>query len=219
MSKKDEQMFKRYWRKLFGKAQVALQGASDIALQVQLFDVLEDFFDNSNCWQEAIPVSVIPNTLIYQIYPLQEGRILRLNGVLDQNNMQQQAIMPVAGTLQFLYPYNSIQTMTAIVVKTVTDPLCCFPPGIPEWLLPAFGRGIYHGLVGAMFLQPGQSYSNPQMANYHTQKFRDAWAHARVSIMKANTVGAQNWAFPQQFRTYSQKGGVSTFNVHPTPQQ
>jgi hypothetical protein len=35
--------------------------------------------------------------------------------------------------------------------------------------------------------------------------------------MKMNAVGAQSWVFPQQFRVFGQKGGVSTFNVHPTP--
>ena len=217
MSKKDDDTFKRYWRKVFGQAKVALQGASDIELKVQLFDVLEDFFDNSNCWREVIPLAVIPNTLDYPIYPTEGGRILRLYGVLDQNNVQQQAVMSKIGTVTFLYPYNNTQPMSAIVVKTVTDPLCCFPPGIPDWLLPAFGRGITHGLIGFMMLQPGQSYSNIQMANFHIQKFRDSWAHARTAMMKMATVGAQTWMFPQQFRTFSQKGGVSTFNVLPTP--
>jgi hypothetical protein len=109
--------------------------------------------------------------------------------------------------------------MQATVVKTVNDPLCCYPPYIPDWVLPTHGVGIQHGLIGSMMLMPGQSYSNTQMANYHLLKFRDRCAHARVAATKANTVGAQAWAFPQTFRTRSQKGGVSTFNVHPTTQR
>jgi hypothetical protein len=214
MSKKEND---RYWRKLLGQAEITLSGASRIALQVQLYEVLEDFFNLSNCWQEAITFTVVPETLDYPIYTA-AGRILRLNGVLDQNYTPQAALMPDLGIVRFLYPYNNTQPMTAIVVKTVTDPLCCHPPsGVPEWLLPVHGIGLFHGLVGNMMLQPGQSYSNPQMANYHLQKFKDAWAHARVSTSKMNTIGAQNWAFPQQFRVTSQKGGVSTYNVLPTP--
>ena len=144
------------------------------------------------------------------------GRILRLYGVIDQNNVPQQAVMPEVGTIQFLYPYSNPQPMMASVVKTVTDPLFCFPPNIPDWMLPVHGLGILHGLLGGMMLQPGQSYSNPPLANFHLQKFRDAIAHARVAMMRMNTVGAQSWAFPQQFRVTGQKGGVSTFNVHPT---
>lgn len=206
----------RYWQKLMGQAAVSLAGASKSELRVALYETLEEFFNNSNCWQEAISVPVIPETLDYALYPVAGGRVLRLYGVLDENGSAQAAIMPEPGKLRFLYPYTQGQTMTAVVIKTVTDPLCCYPPYIPDWILPTHGIAISHGLIGSMMLQPGQSYSNPQMANYHLQKFRDGWAHARVAMTKANTVGVQNWAFPQQFRTSSQKGGVSTFNVHPT---
>jgi hypothetical protein len=125
--------------------------------------------------------------------------------------------MPTLDTVQFLYPYTDVQPMTAVVIKTVTDPLDCYPPGVPEWLLPVHYLTLLNGLLGGMMLQPGTSYSNTQLANYHTQKFRDGIAHARVAMMRMNTVGSQSWGFPQQFRVGGQKGGVSTFNVIPTP--
>jgi hypothetical protein len=206
-----------YWAQLLGQAQVSLSGASDIGLKVQLFDVLQRFFDESNCWQEVITFSAIPDTLDYPLIPMNGGRILRLLAVLDQNVVPQAAVMPEIGTVQFLYPYTNIQPMTAIVIKTVTDPLQCFPPGIPEWLLPMHYLTIFSGILGNMMLQPGNSYSNVQLANYHTQKFRDGISHARVAAMKMNSYGAQTWMYPQQFRVSSQKGGVSTFNVIPTP--
>jgi hypothetical protein len=205
-----------YWRKLLGQAKVTLSGASDVELKVQLFEVLQEFFDQSSCWQETIKFMVVPDTLDYPLAPL-SGRILRLYGAIDQNNVQQAAIMPEIGVVRFQYPYTDAQPMTAVVVKTVTDPLACYPPGIPDWVLPVHGLGIYHGLLGNMMQQPGLSYSNPQMASYHLQKFNDTKGHARVAMIKANTVGAQAWSFPQRYRTYGQKGGVSTFNIMPTP--
>ena len=203
-----------YWDRLMGQAGTILTGASDAELRVQLFDVLEEFFDGSNCWQENIGFTVIPDTLEYPLLPL-SGRILRLYGVLDQNNVPQQAVMPTIGTVRFLYPYTNIQPMTATVVKTVTDPLTCHPPHIPDWVLPAHGRAVLNGILGNMMLQPGFSYSNPPLAQFHLQRFRDGIAHARVAAMRASTVGAQSWAYPQQFRVRGQRGGISTFNVHP----
>jgi hypothetical protein len=204
----------RYWAKLFGQASVALAGASDAQLRVQLFDVLDEFFKDSNCWQETIPLVVVPDTLVYSIMVL-SGRIVRLNGVLDQNNVPQQAVMPEPGTLQFLYPYSNTQEMSVVVVKTVTDPLLCYPPYIPEWVLPTYFTGLLRGLMGYMMMQPGQSYSNDKLGNFHLIKFRDTISHARVATKKANTIGAQAWAFPQGFRTFNQRGGVSTTNTHP----
>ena len=60
--------------------------------------------------------------------------------------------MPTIGTVQFLYPYTNTQPMTASMIKTVTDPFLCSPPHIPEWVLPAHGLGILHGLLGGMML-------------------------------------------------------------------
>jgi hypothetical protein len=217
VSKKNIDPCDLYWAQLMGQAQVSLSGASKIGLRVQLFDTLQRFFDESNCWQEIIRFTVIPDTLDYPLVPMKGGRILRLLGVLDQLAVPQSAIMPEIGTVQFLYPYTDVQEMTAVVIKTVTDPLSCFPPGVPEWLLPTHYLTLLSGLLGGMMLQPGSSYSNPQLANYHTQKFRDGIAHARTAMIRANAVGSTSWVFPQSFRVSSQKGGVSTFNVIPTP--
>jgi hypothetical protein len=205
----------RYWAKLIGQATVTLPGASDALLRVQLFDTLEEFFDGSNCWMESINFTVVPDMLDYKLYPV-SGRIIRLDNVVDQNNVPQAAVMPDIETVRFQFPYSNVQPMIATVIKNVTDPLSCFPPHIPDWILPAHGLKILHGLIGNMMLQPGQSYSNPALANFHLAKFNDGISGAYVSSSKMNTVGAQPWAFPQQFRVSGQRGGVSTFNVLPT---
>jgi len=215
MSKKTKE-FDVYWGKLLGSAKVYLMGASDKQLRVQLFDVLHQFFHDSSCWTEAIRFTVIPETLDYPLYTTQ-GRILRLDAVLDQHNTRQQAVMPDIGTVSFLYPYTQTQPMTAIVIKTVTDPLMCFPPNIPDWILPKHGIVILHGLIGSMMMLPAQSYTNPQMAQFYLGKFNDGISGAMVAATKMNTMGAQTWAFPQSHRTSSQRGGISTYNVHPQP--
>lgn len=212
MSKSDES--ERYWAKLIGQANVILAGVSDAELRVQLFDVLLEFFNDTSCWVERVNFTVIPDCLEYPVHPL-TGRTLRLQCVLDQNNVPQSAIMPTIGTVQFLYPYSNSQLVTALLVKTVTDPFQCFPPNIPDWVLPVHGLGILHGILGAMMMHPGQSYSNQQMGAFYSGKFRSAVTKARVAAMHANTTGAQAWAYPQAFSVRGQRGGVSTFNVHP----
>jgi hypothetical protein len=214
MARKNE--FNAYWGKLLGQAKVRLLGASEKQIRVQLFDVLDEFFDNSNCWTESIGITVIPETLDYPLRPT-GGRIVRLEAVLNQHNLPEQAVMFDIGTVHFLYPFSQTQPMTAIVVKTVTDPLACFPPNIPDWILPKWGTVLLYGVVGNMMMVPAQSYTNPQMAQFFLGKFNDGISAAVVSAAKANTVGAQSWMFPQGFRSSSQRGGISTYNVHPSP--
>jgi hypothetical protein len=213
MSKKDCNL---YLTKILGESNVYLSGASDAQLRVQLFDTLEEFFDGSNSWQELIPVTVVANALDYPLVTT-NGQIIRLMGVYDSNRVPQAAAMPEIGILHFMYPYTNTQQMTAVVVKNVTDPLKCYPPFIPEWVLPIHGRTILAGILGGMMIQPGTSYFNPTLGNFKLRVFRDGISKARVAMMKANTVNAQSWTYPQSYRTSSQKGGVSTFNVYPTP--
>lgn len=208
--------FNGYWAKLIGQAKVALIGSSSVQLKVQLYDTLEEFFDGSCCWTENIGFVAIPDTLDYPLQPI-GGRILRLSAVLNQHNLPEPAVMPEIGTVHFLYPYTQVQPMTAIVVKTVTDPLACYPPNIPEWILPKHGLTLLHGIIGNMMMIPAQSYTNPDMAKFHIGKFSDGINAAMVAASKANTIGAQPWMFPQSHRTSSQRGGISTYNVHPSP--
>lgn len=204
-----------YLTMLMGQARTILSGASDAELKVQLFDVLREFFDNSNAWLEDIGFTVIPDALDYQVSPV-SGRILRLNGVVDQSNVPQQAVLILPETIRFLYSYSTVQPMTAVVVKNVTGPLECFPPVFPEWLLSTYGLGLLDGVLGRMMVQPQQPWSNQAAGIFHLQRFRDQMMHARVATRQMHTVGAQAWAFPQSFRTSSQRGGVSTFNVNPS---
>lgn len=203
-----------YLLQLMGQAATILTGASNIELKVQLFDVMREFFLKSNSWLETLTVPVVPDTLDYPVVP-SSGYIIRLSGVTDQNNVPQSASMPEVGTIHFFYPYTDPQNMSAVVVKTVVGPLDCFD--FPDWLLPIYGDAILDGLLGRMMVQPNQSYTDKDNGVYHLRRFWDAINHARVATMRQNTIGAQAWIYPQQFRVTSQRGGVSTFNVSPTP--
>lgn len=208
-----------YFAKLMGRAQTILSSASDAHLNVILFDTLQEFFADSNSWREVIPFSVVPSLQDYPIAP-QSGRIERLIGVTDQNQISQSAIMPNIGTVTFLYPYSNAQPMWALVAKNVTNPLSdCFPepPDKPDWLLPKYGLGILSGILGNMMNEPGQAYSNEKGAAFHLARFRNSIQQARAAAMRGNTVGTQAWRFPQSFRTFGQRGGVSTGNVNPPP--
>jgi hypothetical protein len=204
-----------YYTLLLGQTQTTLDGASEAEIQVQLFKVLDEFLDETNLWVEDIDFTVIPNVLDYALAPV-SGMIRRLAGVVDQNNTPQQALLLMPETVHFLYPYSDTQPMTATMVKTVTDPLDCFPPEFPDWILRLYWRVLLAGVLGNMMAQPSSTYTDKAGAPYHLARFRDGWARARNEGRTMQTMGAQAWTYPQTYRTYSQYGAVSTFNVNPS---
>lgn len=207
---------------LLNQARVTLVGASEGGLKGAFYDVLSEFFNDSSCWTQCIPVSAIPNVTLY---PLQvnEGQVLRLVGVstpfppqgTPQNatsvpgGVPIPALMPEIGTLILKNSPVSATQYIAEVVTNVAQPVDrAGLPQAPDWVIPVWHVGLLDGLLGKMMVQPNKSYSNLTQGAYHLKRFRDVIARARVSKLRANTNGAQAWRFPQQYRSTSQQGGV-----------
>lgn len=199
---------KQDFDQLMNQARVKLVGASEGGLRGELYDVLSEFFNDSSTWTQDVLVNAIPGQ---HHYPLQvnEGQILRLVGVSASQNRFISALMPDIGTLILRHSPNIVETYCATVVTNVSMPTDRNAiPLIPDWVLPVWHIGILDGLLGKMMTQTQKSYSNDKTGQYHLKRFRDAIARARVSKLRANTVGSQAWSFPQTFRSRSQQGGV-----------
>lgn len=206
---------RQYLLQLLNVAQMRLVGASVAGLKAELFDTLREMFGDSGAWMEDISLTVVPSTTppSFQLQP-SSGEIIRLVGVMDANLIPQPATMPTIGTVFFPYPYTIVQTMTVRVAKNVTDPFeCKGVPTFPLIFLSVHGGVLLDGLLGRMYMHPAASYSNMGNANYHLSRFRDGIARVRQAAVRANTLGVNSWAYPQQFRTRGQRGGVSVGNA------
>lgn len=201
------------WDRLLDQVDVKCPGASRAQIKSDAYDTLHEFLSDSSWWTEDISVPVTASSLTYSL-TTSEGQVIRLAGVVDTNNMPLAALMPTPGVLDFKYPFNTSQTVTAVVVKTVSLPTGkhALPLG-PANVLPIFGPGILDGVLGRMMNQTAKPYSSVRGAAYHLTRFRKVIAAARTSALRRNTFGAQAWIFPQTFRTTSQKGGVSIGNT------
>lgn len=207
-------MLKHDLDQLFNRVRVKLPGAADSAIKAELYDTLQEFFVDSSIWLETFSLNILPNVTDYPVVATQDGNIIRLAGVVDSNNTPQPAIMPNLGTISIQQIPNQAQTFTATVIKTVVLPVTREQiPIAPDWVLPRYGIHISDGIVGKMMLHKNRPYSDAQLGQFHLRRFRDGIAVARSDGLRRNTFGSQAWAYPQGFRTNSQKGGVSTIGT------
>jgi len=202
---------------------VELTGVSDALLKATMFEVMDEFFRDTNSWREEIVFNVAPPATApatpqqfqaataYPITP-SEGQIIRLDGVINGNRSQVAALMPEVGVIHLTHVPNFAQQYTAFVTKNVSLPLTKddYPIG-PDWLLQKWHLAIKHGMIGYCMNQKNKSYSDIKGALYNLQKFRQFVANVRSAVLRANTIGAAAWRFPQQFRSISQKGGVPVY--------
>jgi hypothetical protein len=206
-------IYKQDFERFMNQARVKLTGASDAGIKAELFDVLHEFFNDSDSWLETLSVPIVTGTTTYALVPALGGLIIRLQAVYDPNNIPQPAFMPEFGTLSLVYPVNTSQPYTVIVSKQVLLPTSRDDvPDAPPWVMQVYERTILDGVLGKMMGQQNKSYSNDTLSTYHLKRFRDGIQMARVATQRQNTKGAQAWRFPQQYRVSTQRGGISTAN-------
>ena len=225
----------RDFERMANQIRIECPGSSDAGIKGVMFDILDEFFDVSNCWTEWLALNIVPGVQLYQIYPQHGGMINRLVTALDSNQVTLPAAItfgdsPVSTTaglpssyvgppgvqLSLTFPQNTSYYASILVTKKTILPNGAddIPDG-PSWLLPLYARYIKEGIVGTLMLQKGKSYTDFTNSPGHLKKFRDGMAMAKTATMRSGIFGGQSWSFPRQFRTNSQRGGVST--PFPTP--
>lgn len=213
------------FEQFMNQAQVKLVGASTDGLKGEFYDVLSEFLNDSSIWTQEVTIVYQPNQRSYQVF-VPEGQIIRLTGVSDWGPLVPLSLTaPIPSGTPAPLPAPALMPEIGIVtVKNVPSvqgyyqaQFVCntklpagkdMVPEAPEWIMPIWHVGLLDGLLGKMMTSPSKSYSNTAQGAYHLKRFRDAIARARVSKLRANTVGSQAWSFPQQFRSLSQQSGV-----------
>lgn len=195
--------------RLMDNARVKLPGALDATIQLELFAVLNEFFQASNLWYEDIAFSVTPTTqtylenpsaYTYELIPLEDGTINRLMTVVDSAGFPQSGIMPTPGFVTLQHSPNKADTFIARVGKTVTDPTATDgSPIFPDWVMNKYGNDILDGVLGRMMAQIAKPYSSPALASVYVRKFKQSINKARAEAMHGNLYRGQSWRFPRAF--------------------
>jgi hypothetical protein len=216
---------KQDFEQLMTQAEAKLVGVSTRAMHAEFYDVLTEFFNDSSIWTEHVTFQYQINTIGYPV-SVPEGQIIRLNAVADWGtNTPPELTAPITPGLPRPLPLPALMPQIGLIVLSniPSNPgfaqaqftlNCSLPasrdgvPIAPDWVLPIWHVGLLDGLLGKMMNDPNKSYSNATGAAYHLKRFRDAIQRARVSKLRANTLGSGAWRFPQSFRALSQQSGV-----------
>lgn len=188
------------FNRLMDELRIKLPGALDGTLQLEMYSVMREFFQRSNCWMEDIPFDAKKDQTVYDLWPTNIATINRLMGVWDNNELPVVAFMNEPGTVQLWRAPNDDATYTAKVALTVGEPTDREGyPEFPDWILVKYGEDIKDGVLGRMMSQLAKTYTQPQMALYHLRRFMQGVGRAKAEAAHANAYRGQNWKFPQTF--------------------
>lgn len=188
--------------RLMNNARNYLPGATDTAIQLELFNVLNEFFQDSNIWTEDIEFTVTagddPADTTYYIEAESVASINRLIGIVDSNDNPVGGTMAVPGEIVLDNEPGQNDTYTATVALTVNDPTARDGyPEYPQWILNKYSLGLISGVVGRMMAQPAKPFTNAQLASFHYKQFRAAVSLASNEAQHKNVDNAQAWRFPR----------------------
>lgn len=186
--------------RLMDNCRIRLPGVVDDVLKLELYSVLNEFFQGSNSWNEDITFTVTSGVVDYPITPSGVSKIVRLLGVVNSEERFVGAAMPEQDTITLLTIPNKTEAYIARVVLTVGDPLDAYGyPEYPEWALSSYFDEIADGVIGRAMSQVAKPYTNERMAIYHMRRFRGGVSRAKVEWQHQNVYRGQNWSFPQTF--------------------
>ena len=207
--------------RLMDSARIQLPGALQGAMNLAFFDVLKHFLQRTNAWQDEITFSATPSVWDYALTPNQTATINRLLWVEGARATTQDASGPIqngyltqpgqAANLRIATPPSSAETWYAHVAYSVADPTGGEGvPSVPDWLIEKYQDVLQEGLLERMMIQPAKPYANAQGAMLHGRRYRQGAILARAEVKHGFVSGANNWTFPQTYKTRTQryfKGG------------
>lgn len=183
-----------------------IPGAIDIAIKQELFGVCQEFFRESNVWQEVVPFTLTQGEDTADVMPF-TGKIERLAYVVGSENKipVRNATMPDPYNGTILMPFASAGNYEATLIINVSDPISrdVFPI-VPQYLMDRHWEVIMHGVLSHFYAHPKKPYSDIQLAALYNSKFKGGYARARNDQNALYRQGAQAWRFPQTYNNHRQ---------------
>lgn len=175
---------------------VRLPGAIDSAIRVELYNVMNEFFQETNLWQDDITVTTQAGKLVYYIQPNSYGVIDKLVAMQDAQKRIYPCTFTMPDTITFSFD-PGVLTLNARVIMTISDPVDRDGyPEFPPWVAGKYNSAIADGVLGKMMAQMSKPYTDEKKAIYHLRKFETAKAMAKGDAARFHTFGVQSWRFP-----------------------
>jgi hypothetical protein len=185
--------------RLMDNLRVNLPGATDNAIRLELWNMLDDFCREALAWRETIAVPLTIGQLDYVITPL--GTLIVQAMSVDH------ATLDVTGTTFEIDTLSLVNAPSAGDAATPAYVVAALTPDLSqgsdiENMIPAdmwskWHRAFVDGTLARMMAQFAKPYSNLQLAAYHQRSYRSDRAVARRSAATNDIVGAQLWRFPR----------------------
>lgn len=175
--------------RIYDNVQATMAGVTYPAIQMELWNTIEEFCYRSTFFRVNIPFIMGPNVRTIDFNP-QSGSMV-VAGILKQFGLVWFRVYPPSILVD---NGPSVVNTRQGYVEAFLKP-ASFDNGLPEALFNQFFEVILNGVKGRLFGHPGKPYSSPQFAEYNMKRFRVGINLARGQAAQLNS-GQQAWRYP-----------------------
>ena len=208
-------------KRIIDQARLQLPGVLDGTLRLELFNVLKEFCERTNLWQEDIEVPVQPRVPEYTLPSLEGAQIVRLMWLEgqrsrpnasspDQRGPRRNGFILRPGSMDTVlvipHPPSMDEAWHAHITLTVADPTNDEGiPAVPDWIAERYHDYLASGLLSRVSAHGNKPYSNAKLATLHAARFSTGVTNGISDARRMNVFDGQRWAFPQSWGTHSQR--------------
>lgn len=186
-------------QRLIDNLQIRLPGALLGTIQLELFNVVDEFCRDIGAWRDILEVTLTAGQTLYDLAST-GATILELFELSHLSLDTTGAVYEAPGQLLLPIPPNA-QDASRPLYANVTLAPAGDNTDVENWL-PVDMWTAHHGLLlegtlARMMSQIAKPYSHPQMAVYHGKRFRNAMALVRATQASGGVNGAPTWSYPR----------------------
>lgn len=184
-------------KRIIENTKIRVPGALEDVMKLELYNVVRDFLDGTDAWQEDIPVHVQADRKTY--YLSASGEVARLKSLVDSNGLPVRGTMAEPGVLILERAPSKTDTYTATVSILPNGVNSDGFPDMPDWISSKYYMTLVDGLLARMLSHPAKPYANAALAAVHNSRFESGVGVASAHVQHANLASAQAWRFPRGF--------------------
>ena len=182
-------------RRLMDNLLLRLPGAVESVVRLEVFNTLDEFCRETNCWWYRQELQLQPQQTVVPIFAPMNAETVRIMS-LTHNGVPLRGAMRALELTLLVAPQKGIEIelVTSLAPSSSTE--YEDPPWVPAEIWKRHYKAILDGTLARMMSQPAKPYSSMQTAAVHAVQFRTAKNDARSEVDRSFIYDAQNWQYP-----------------------
>lgn len=175
--------------RLYDNVQAEVPGVLLAVIKMQAWNTIEDFYIQSTYRREIVAWQMGVGVQSIDFNPYDETWLV--SWVLHMGGLHRFKIHLPARVDDLENPTSIRHGEALLALKPVS-----FNVTFPTDLFQQWFQVILDGVLGRLYAMPAKPYSSPQLADFHSKRYRAGVVRARTTAQAGYTEGAGRWGFP-----------------------